>query len=126
MREIIHTSGAPNPIGPYSQAIRAGGFIFVAGQIPLDPDSGEVVGTQIGAQTRRVMENLKAVLEAGGSSLDRVVKTTLYLKDLGDFAECNEVYGEFLGRAKPARATIQAAKLPKDVLLQLEAIALAP
>jgi 2-iminobutanoate/2-iminopropanoate deaminase len=125
MQQIIQTSGAPNPIGPYAQAIRAGGFLFVSGQIPLDPVTGTVVDGAIAEQTRRVMQNLKAILEEAGSGMHKVVKTTLYLKDLGDFAACNEVYGEFLGEAKPARATIQAARLPKDSLLEIEAVALA-
>lgn len=125
MQQIVHTAGAPNPIGPYAQAIRAGGFVFVSGQIPLDPVTGTLVDGAIAEQTRRVMQNLKAILEAAGSGMHRVVKTTLYLKDLADFAACNEVYGEFLGEAKPARATIQAARLPKDVLLEVDAVALA-
>jgi 2-iminobutanoate/2-iminopropanoate deaminase len=125
MQQIIHTAGAPSPIGPYAQAVRAGGFVFVSGQIPLDPATGAVVDGAIAEQTRRVMQNLKAILEAAGSGLHKVVKTTLYLKDLADFAGCNAVYGDFLGEAKPARATVQAARLPKDVLLEVDAVALA-
>jgi 2-iminobutanoate/2-iminopropanoate deaminase len=125
MIEIIHTQNAPEPIGPYSQAVRANGFVFVSGQIPLDPATGRVQGADIASQTRRVMENLRAVLEGAGSSLHKVVKTTLYLKDLGDFPKCNEIYGEYLGTVRPARATAQAARLPKEVLLEIDAIALA-
>lgn len=125
MQEPIVTAEAPAPVGPYSQAIRAGGFIFASGQIPLDPATGDIAGEGIEAQTRRVMMNLKAVLEAAGSGMEKVVKTTIFLADLGDFARCNEIYGEFLGEIKPARATVQVVRLPKDVLLQIDAIALA-
>jgi 2-iminobutanoate/2-iminopropanoate deaminase len=123
MREIIETKGAPAPIGPYSQAIRINGFLFVSGQIPIDPTSGELVGGDIIAQTRRVMGNLSAVLIAGGSALDRVVKTTVFLANMDDFARFNQVYGEFLGEARPARATVQVSRLPKGALLQMDAIA---
>ncbi len=125
MREIIETKRAPSPIGPYSQAIRANGLIFVSGQIPIDPRTGTVSGTDIAAQTRQVMGNLAAVLEAGGTSFDQVVKTTVFLANIGDFPEFNRVYAEFLGGAKPARATVEVSRLPKDVLLQVDAIALA-
>ena len=125
MREIIQTERAPNPIGPYSQAVRANGFIFVSGQIPIDPASGEVVVGDIAAQTHQVLRNIQAVLEAAGSDLSRVVKTTVFVVDLGDFARVNQIYGEYLGESRPARATVQAARLPKDVRVEIEAIAVA-
>jgi 2-iminobutanoate/2-iminopropanoate deaminase len=125
MREIIQTERAPSPIGPYSQAVRANGFIFVSGQIPIDPASGEVVGGDIAAQTHQVLRNIQAVLEAAGSDLSRVVKTTVFVADLGDFARVNQIYGEYLGESRPARATVQAARLPKDVRVEIEAIAVA-
>ncbi len=125
MLETVNTEKAPRPVGPYSQAVRAGGFIFVSGQIPLDPVTGEVAANDIAAQTRRAVENLKAILEKAGSGLDKVVKTTLYLKDLRDFARCNEIYAEYFGESKPARSTIEAAALPKGVLLEIDAVALA-
>jgi 2-iminobutanoate/2-iminopropanoate deaminase len=124
MREIIHTKRAPSPIGPYSQAVRANGFIFVSGQIPIDPASGEIVSGDIAAQTHQVLLNLKAVLESAGSSLAKVVKTTVFVADLGDFALLNQVYGEYFGDSRPARATVQAARLPKDARVEIEAIAL--
>ena len=124
MREIIRTTGAPEPIGPYSQAIRANGFVFVSGQIPVEPGTGQVSDGGIAGQTRRVMENLGAVLEAAGSGLDRVVKTTVYLSNLDDFSVFNQVYGEYFGEAKPARATVEVARLPKGVLVEVEAVAL--
>lgn len=125
MLETANTDKAPRPVGPYSQAIRAGGFLFVSGQIPLDPATGEVAGSDIAAQTRRAMENLKAILEEAGSGLNKVVKTTIYLKDLRDFARCNEIYGEYFRASKPARSTLEAAALPKGVLVEIDAIALA-
>jgi 2-iminobutanoate/2-iminopropanoate deaminase len=125
MRETIETAGAPSPIGPYSQAIRANGFLFVSGQIPADPASGAVVPGGVEEQTRQVMKNLTAILEAAGSGLQKVVKTTIFLTNLDDFANVNRVYGEFLGDIKPARATVQVARLPKEVLVEIEAVALA-
>jgi len=125
MREIIETSNAPGPVGPYSQAIRANGFIFVSGQIPLDPANGTVVPGDIDAQTRQVMNNLTAILESAGSGLAKIVKTTVFLADLNHFSRFNQVYGEFLGEAKPARSTVQVSRLPKEALLQVDAIALA-
>ena len=125
MQEIIETEYAPQPIGPYSQAIRANGFVFVSGQIPLDPATGEVCGNTIGDQTRRTMQNLEAILNEAGSSLARVVKTTVFLASMDDFTGFNQVYGELLGGAKPARATVQVCRLPKNVLLEIEAVALA-
>lgn len=122
--ERIHTDHAPAAIGPYSQAMVANGLLFTAGQIPLDPGTGEVVGDDIAAQTERVMQNLRAVLEAAGSSFETVVKTTVYLADMNDFAAMNEVYGRHLGDHKPARSTVQAARLPKDVRVEIDAVAL--
>jgi 2-iminobutanoate/2-iminopropanoate deaminase len=124
MRDVIRTGSAPNPIGPYSQAIRANGFVFVSGQIPVDPATGAFVAGAIEAQTRQVMTNVSAVLQAAGSSLSQVVKTTVFLKDLNDFGKMNEVYGEFLGEAKPARSTVQVSRLPREALLEVEAVAL--
>ncbi len=119
----ISTDGAPAAIGPYSQAVRAGAFLFCSGQIPLEPASGEMVSGEIEAQARQVLENLKAVVEAAGASLDDVVKVTVYLADLADFATVNEVYEEYFGEAKPARATIQAAALPRGSLIEADCIA---
>jgi len=124
MREIIETGKAPTPIGPYSQAIRANGLVFVSGQIPLLPESGTVVPGDIVDQTRQVMNNLAAILQSAGSGLSKIVKTTVYLADLDQFASFNQVYAEFLGEAKPARATVQVSRLPKGVLVQVDAIAL--
>ena len=123
MRKIIETKNAPAPIGPYSQAVCANGFLFVSGQIPVQPDTGAVAGTEITAQTRQVMQNLTAILEAAGSGLDRVVKTTVFLASLDDFPGFNQVYGEYFGAVKPARATVEVARLPKEVLVEVEAIA---
>jgi 2-iminobutanoate/2-iminopropanoate deaminase len=125
MQEIIQTSKAPSPIGPYSQAVRGNGFIFVSGQIPIEPGTGAVSGGDVAAQTRQVMKNLAAILEAAGSGLEKVVKTTVFLANMEDFAQFNRVYGEFLGNARPARATVQVSRLPKEVLLQVDAVALA-
>jgi len=125
MREIIETKSAPAPIGPYSQAIRANGFVFVSGQIPVCPETGLVAEGGIGGQTRQVMKNMAAILAAAGSRFDRVVKTTVFLSNLDNFAEFNQVYAEYFGEAKPARATVQAARLPKEVLVEIEAVALA-
>ena len=122
-KEVISTDKAPAAIGPYSQGIRAGSFIFVSGQIPIDPKSGELVCGHIKEQTRQVLENLKNILEAGGSSLDKVVKTTIYLASMDNYKDVNEVYAEFFGKIKPARATVEAARLPKDVGVEIEAIA---
>jgi 2-iminobutanoate/2-iminopropanoate deaminase len=124
-RETVRTDNAPKAIGPYEQAIKANGFLYTAGQIPLDPKSGNLVEGDIGAQTRRVLENLKAVLEAGGSSLDRVVKATVFLKNIADFAPMNEVYAQYLGNAKPARSTVAVAELPRGALVEIDLVALA-
>jgi 2-iminobutanoate/2-iminopropanoate deaminase len=125
MRETVETKNAPSPIGPYSQAIRANGFLFVSGQIPIDPSTGGIVAGGIEEQARRVMNNRAAILEAGGSGLSKVVKTSIFLADMDDFARLNQVYAEFLGEIKPARSTVQVARLPKDVLVEIEAVALA-
>ncbi len=123
-REVIHSDEAPKAIGPYSQAVRAGSFVFLSGQIPLDYKTGEMVGaSDVRAQAKQVMENLQAVLQAGGASFARVVKTTIYLKDLGDFGAVNEVYGHYFPAAPPARATVQVAGLPRGALVEIDAIA---
>lgn len=125
-KTVIASSGAPAAIGPYSQAIRVGSLVFTAGQIPLDPVSGQVVAGDITRQTTRVLENLKAILEAAGSSLAKAVKATVYLKDMGDFAAMNAVYDAYLapeGVTPPARTTVEAARLPKDVLVEIELVA---
>jgi len=122
-RETVRTEAAPAAIGPYSQAVRKGGLLFLSGQIPLDPSSGKVVEGDAAAQTRRVLENLSAVLHAAGAGLGDVVKTTVYLRDMNDFAAMNEVYAEFFPREAPARAAVQVARLPKDVAVEIDAIA---
>ena len=124
-REVISSAGAPAAIGPYSQAIRAGGLVFVSGQIPLDPATGLVVEGGIAAQAGRVLESLRAVLEASGSGMARVVKTTVFLTDLGSFAEVNEVYARFFPVAPPARSTVEVAGLPRGAGIEIEAVALA-
>jgi 2-iminobutanoate/2-iminopropanoate deaminase len=124
LREIIQTDNAPAAIGPYSQAIKAGGFVFASGQIPTDPRTGEFVAGGIAEQTEQVLKNLKAVLEASGSSLDQVVKTTVFLADMKEFSGMNEVYAKFFSGPPPARATIAAAGLPRDARVEIEAVAL--
>ncbi|MCA1577424.1 MAG: RidA family protein [Acidobacteria bacterium] len=124
MRERVQTDQAPAAIGPYSQAIRAGGFVFVSGQIAIDPATGQFIGGDVAEQTRQVFKNLAAVLEAAGSSLDRVVKTTVFLQDMQEFAQMNEVYATFFSDAPPARATVAAAGLPRDARVEIEAVAL--
>jgi len=119
----IRTDRAPGAIGPYSQAIVAGNLVFTAGQIPLDPATGELVQGDVAAQTERVIENLRAILEAAGSSLTKVVKTTVFLADMNDFAAMNEVYARYFGDHRPARSTVQAARLPRDVRVEIEAVA---
>ena len=123
-REAIQTDKAPKAIGPYAQAIKANGFIYTAGQIPIDPKTGNFVEGGISEQTRQVLENLKAVLAAAGSSLDQVVKATVFLENMADFAAMNEVYGEFLGNAKPARSTVAVAELPRGALVEIDLVAL--
>ncbi len=124
MKQSVETENAPRAIGPYSQAIVAGDLIFTSGQIPLDPVTGEIVGGDTAAQTEQVLRNLSAVLEAAGASLDRVVKTTVFLVDMDDFAGMNEVYARFFTGVAPARSTVQAARLPRDARVEIEAIAL--
>jgi 2-iminobutanoate/2-iminopropanoate deaminase len=124
-RESVQTENAPKAVGPYQQAIKANGFIYTAGQIPIDPKTGNLVEGDISAQTRQVLENLKAVLEAGGSALDRVVKATVFLKNMADFAPMNEVYAQYLGSAKPARSTVAVAELPRGALVEIDLVALA-
>jgi 2-iminobutanoate/2-iminopropanoate deaminase len=124
-KEPVQTDNAPKAIGPYEQAIKANGFIYTAGQIPIDPKTGNFVEGGITAQTRQVLENLKAVLEAGGSSLERVVKATVFLKNMADFAAMNDVYAQYLGGAKPARSTVAVAELPRGALIEIDLVALA-
>ncbi|MCL5885090.1 MAG: Rid family detoxifying hydrolase [Deltaproteobacteria bacterium] len=123
MQETVKTDKAPAAIGPYSQAVRSGGFLFCSGQIPLDPETGKLIEEGIEAQTDRVLKNLKAVLAAGGASLAAVVKTTVYLVNLGDFPAMNAVYGGYFPEDPPARATVQVAKLPAGALVEIDAIA---
>jgi 2-iminobutanoate/2-iminopropanoate deaminase len=125
MIETIRTDRAPEAIGPYSQAVKANGMVFASGQIPLDPGTMQIVDGDIRAQTERVLANLKAVLEAAGTSPDRVVKTTVYLIDMNDFATMNEVYSAFFVSTRPARSTVQAARLPRDARVEIDVIALA-
>jgi 2-iminobutanoate/2-iminopropanoate deaminase len=120
----VHTDDAPRAIGPYSQAIVANGFVFCSGQIALDPATNALVEGDTRAQTVRVMENLRAVLAAAGSSFDRAVKATIFLRDLGDFAVVNEVYGGYFSGVKPARATVEVARLPRDVRVEIDLVAL--
>lgn len=126
MKTIIKTEKAPLPIGPYNQAIAVQGkLVFTAGQIALDPTSGQVVGSGVAEQTKQACENLKAVLAEAGAPMKNVVKTTVFLKNMGDFAAMNEVYGTYFGEASPARSAVEVARLPKDVLVEIEAIAVA-
>ncbi|MDX2039742.1 MAG: RidA family protein [Acidobacteriota bacterium] len=122
--ESVQTDRAPQAIGPYSQAIKANGFVFASGQIPLDPTTGQLIEGDVRAQTERVLNNVQAVLEAAGSSLSQVVKTTVFLADMNDFAAMNEVYAGFFGATRPARSTVQAARLPRDVGVEIEVVAL--
>ena len=124
LREPVKTTHAPAALGPYSQAIKAGGFVYVSGQVPIDPETGEFVPGGIAEQTDRVLKNVAAVLEAAGSSLDLVLKTTVFLADMNEFAAMNEVYARFFKEAPPARATVQAARLPRDARVEIEAVAL--
>ena len=123
MRVAISTKAAPRAIGPYSQAVRAGSLVFVSGQIPLDPATGAMIDGDIAAQTHRVFANLRAILEAAGTSLDHVVRATVYLADMNDFAVVNEVYGSYFSSPAPARATVQAARLPRDARVEIDVIA---
>lgn len=122
-RQAVLTENAPKPIGPYSQAIRAGGFLFCSGQIALDPRSGEIVAKDVEGQARQVMENLGAVLRQGGATFDTVVKTTIFLKSMSDFPKVNEIYGGYFKGVPPARSTVEVSRLPKDVLVEVEAVA---
>ena len=123
MKDVVLTDRGPKPIGPYSQAIKSNGFLFASGQIAADPKTGEMVGSDAREQTERVMENIKSILEAGGVTLTHVVKTTVFLKDMNDFAAMNEVYARYFMAAPPARSTVQAARLPKDALVEIDLIA---
>lgn len=123
-KKIVSTENAPGAVGPYSQAVQAGAFLYTAGQIALDPATGKMVDDDIVLQTKRVLLNLQAILEAAGTSLDRVVKTTVFIQDMGQFGAMNEVYGQFFGDQPPARSTIEVAALPLGALVEIEAIAL--
>jgi len=125
MKEVIATDLGPKAIGPYSQAVRANGFVFVSGQIALDPSTQKLVPGEIMVQTERVLENLKAILSAAGSSLEKVVRTTVFLLDMNEFAAMNEVYARYFREQFPARSTVQAARLPRDVRVEIDVIALA-
>jgi len=123
MKDVVFTDKGPKPIGPYSQAIKSGGFLFASGQVALDPRTNEFLSGDIRQQTERSLENIKGILEAGGVNLHHVVKTTVFLKDMNDFAAMNEVYGKYFTSAPPARSTVQVARLPKDALVEIEVIA---
>jgi len=125
MRDVIATKDAPQAIGPYSQAIRANGFVFVSGQVAIDPSTQQVISGDVVAQTERVLKNLSAILKAAGSGLEKVVRCGVFLKNMGDFAAMNEIYGRHFGAAPPARSTVEVARLPKDVLVEIDVIALA-
>ncbi|HXE76563.1 MAG TPA: RidA family protein [Candidatus Xenobia bacterium] len=125
MKQAISTDKAPGAIGPYSQCIKANGFLFLSGQVALDPASGKLVAADIRAQSERVLENLRAVLEAAGSSMEKVVRTTVFLADLHDFNAMNEVYARYFPADPPARSTVQAARLPRDAKVEIDVIALA-
>ncbi|MCF6093484.1 RidA family protein [Microaerobacter geothermalis] len=123
MFKVIATQNAPQAIGPYSQAVQFGNFLFLSGQIPIDPETNHVVGQDIIVQTRQVLSNIKAVLEEAGVTPEHIVKTTIFIKDMNTFSQVNEVYAEFMGKHRPARSTVEVARLPKDVLIEIEAIA---
>lgn len=122
-KKVISTKKAPQAIGPYSQAIQMGNIVYTSGQIPLKPENGELVADDVEAQTRQVLENLRGVLEEAGTNLNKVIKTTLFIKDMGDFAAINKIYGEYFEAPYPARSTVEVARLPKDVKIEIEAIA---
>src|SRR3984885_4876785 len=124
MREVIATDNGPKAIGPYSQAIKANGFVFVSGQVAIDPATQQVISGDVGTQTDRVLRNLGAILEAAGSGLGKVVRTTVFLKNMSEFAAMNEVYAKHFSSAPPARSTVEVARLPKDVLVEIDVIAL--
>jgi 2-iminobutanoate/2-iminopropanoate deaminase len=123
MKDIVTTDRAPKPIGPYSQAVKANGFLYLSGQVALDPKTNEITGSDIRQQTERVLENIKGILEAAGTNLHHVVKTTVFLKDINEFPQMNEVYGRYFTSAPPARSTVQVARLPKDALVEIEVTA---
>jgi len=123
MKNVVTTDRGPKPIGPYSQAIKANGFVYVSGQVALDPKTGEMMAGDIAQQTERALENLKAIVEASGTQLNHVVKTTVYLKNMDDFPAMNDVYARFFTLSPPARSTVQAVRLPKDALVEIDAIA---
>jgi 2-iminobutanoate/2-iminopropanoate deaminase len=125
MRDVIATESAPRAIGPYSQAIRANGLVFVSGQVAIDPSTQQVIDGDVSAQTDRVIKNLAAILKAAGTSLEKAVRTTVFLKNISDFGAMNEVYGRYFSSAPPARSTVEVARLPKDVLVEIDVIALA-
>src|SRR5712672_4265465 len=124
MREVIFTKNAPQAIGPYSQAVKANGFVFLSGQIAIDPSTQQVITGDVAAQTDRVLRNVSEILEAAGSGLGKVVRSTVFLKDMNDFAAMNQVYGKYFSSAPPSRSTVEVARLPKDVLVEIDAIAL--
>jgi len=123
MKEVVTTDRGPKPIGPYSQAVKANGFLFLSGQVALDPKTGEITGNDIRQQTERVLENVKGILEAAASNLHHVVKTTVFLKDMNEFPAMNEIYARYFTAAPPARSTVQVARLPKDALVEIEVVA---
>lgn len=126
MKTVVTTDRGPKPVGPYSQAITANGFVYLSGQVALDPKSGEMVGADIRQQTERTLENIKGILEAAGANLHHVVKTTVFLKDMNDFPAMNEVYARYFAAPPPARSTVQVSRLPKDALVEIEVIAATP
>jgi 2-iminobutanoate/2-iminopropanoate deaminase len=123
MRDVVLTDRGPKPIGPYSQAVRVNGFLFVSGQVALDPKTGEMAAGDVREQTERVLENVKGIVEAAGSKMPHVIKTTVFLKNMGDFAAMNEVYARYFTAAPPARSTVEVARLPKDALVEIEVVA---
>lgn len=125
MKDVISTEKGPKAIGPYSQAIRANGFIFISGQVAFDPATGQLVEGDVAKQTARVLDNLKAIVEAAGSSLEKTIKATVFLKDMNDFAAMNEVYGRYFSHQPPARSTVEVARLPRDVRVEIDLISLA-
>jgi 2-iminobutanoate/2-iminopropanoate deaminase len=125
VKDVISTERGPKAIGPYSQAIRANGLVFLSGQIPFDPATGQIIDGDIAAQTARVLDNVKAIAEAAGSSLDKAVKATVFLKDMNDFAAMNEVYAKYFAHQPPARSTVEVARLPRDVRVEIELVVLA-
>ncbi|MBI2188216.1 MAG: RidA family protein [Acidobacteria bacterium] len=126
MRQAVHAAGAPTPLGPYSPALRAGNLLFISGQIPIDPATGALVGGDITAQTDRVMRNIRALLQGAGLGFEHVVRTTVFLADIGEFAAMNECYARFVSDPPPARSTVQVARLPRDVKVEIDAIAIVP